>query len=293
MAGDDDSPLDPILDGSWDYQIPEKVLSDLRANAALSHATPERSIEEAYLLSCLKEIWGFSGFREGQVEAIKRVVRMESTLLMVPTGGGKSLCYQLPAHILSAPRTITLVVSPLISLMVDQLAKLPRGLNGVAIGSHQSQHEFAAAEAALATGTVQILFVSPERLVSKGFLTMLASKGIRVNFVCVDEAHCVSEWSHNFRPAYLTMCKVITDILGVKCVLALTATATRKTAKSVRLFPMLPCALFSCRSEFRFALLLEFLELKTLLFAALRCDQTCAFWCIARSRIAPRSFSSF
>lgn len=229
---------DIIGDENWDYELPEHIASELGGQTSTSSARQE--ISDAQLRQKLGEIWGFKEFREGQLEAIKRIVHLQSTLVTVPTGSGKSLCYQLPAHILSEPGSITLVISPLISLMIDQLHKLPKQIRGVAIGSHQSSADVAAAERALeALGEVQVLFVSPERVVSKRFLMMLARLKLRVNFVCVDEAHCLSEWSHNFRPAYLTMCRVIKDVLQVKCVLALTATATRKTSESVRFHQMI------------------------------------------------------
>jgi ATP-dependent DNA helicase Q4 len=190
---------------------------------------------ESHLKACLQEIFGYKEFREGQLETIQRILKLKSSLLMVPTGGGKSLCYQLPAHLLAEPGAISLVVSPLISLMIDQLQKLPKHIKGVVLASHQSAADTSASEKALGTpGAVQVLFISPEKLTSKRFLLLLASLKLRINFVCVDEAHCLSEWSHNFRPAYLTMCRIIKEVLQVRCVLALTATATKKTAASVR-----------------------------------------------------------
>lgn len=125
----------------------------------------------------------------------------ESTLLVMPTGSGKSLCYQLPAFILSCidatKRTITVVVSPMISLMNDQLRCLPKHLTGAVIsGENESSAAYKQLITKIMNHEVKILFVSPEKLRSQSFLQL---KIPTVSFACIDEVHCMSEWSHNFR----------------------------------------------------------------------------------------------
>lgn len=159
--------------------------------------------------------FGHSEFRAGQEEAIMRILSGRSTLVVQSTGAGKSLIYQLPA-VLFAQRSkaLTIVVSPLVSLMEDQVANMPAFVKGACLHSGQSKTIRDKTLAALESGSVYILLVSPESVVSAG-PTGLASilKSGRtppVAFVCLDEAHCVSQWSHNFRPSYLRVCKVKT-----------------------------------------------------------------------------------
>jgi ATP-dependent DNA helicase RecQ len=174
------------------------------------------------LQTSLRDLFGFDSFNPGQEEAVERVMRGENTLAILATGAGKSLCYQLPAMLLSGT---TIVVSPLIALMKDQLDMLAeRGYkNNLALNSTLSEDQDAAARAKIATGSVKIVFVTPEKLEDEQFLTML--KTIDVPLFVVDEAHCISQWGHDFRPAYLALGQVI-DQLGRPTVLALTATAT-------------------------------------------------------------------
>ncbi|GAC1314232.1 MAG: RecQ family ATP-dependent DNA helicase [Vulcanimicrobiaceae bacterium] len=170
----------------------------------------------------LRELFGFSHFQSGQQEVIERVMRGEDTLAILATGAGKSLCYQLPALLLEGT---TVVVSPLIALMKDQLDMLTeRGFtDNVALNSTLSEDQEAAAVARIAAGSVKIVFVTPEKLEDEQFLAML--KTIAVPLFVVDEAHCISQWGHDFRPAYLALGQVI-GALGHPTVLALTATAT-------------------------------------------------------------------
>lgn len=182
--------------------------------------------------SVLVEALGVQNFRPGQREAISRVLRGQSTLLILPTGGGKSLCYQYPGLVFE--EGITMVVSPLLSLMTDQLSKLPsRGLCGVALTSAMSYSDTQRSVEKLKSGEARILFVSPEKLTSQSFLALFQSLSLSINLLCVDEAHCISTWSHNFRPSYLQIRKYAVDTLGAKIVLALTATATAATAASI------------------------------------------------------------
>eukprot|EP00057_Strongylocentrotus_purpuratus_P022513 XP_011676987.1 PREDICTED: LOW QUALITY PROTEIN: ATP-dependent DNA helicase Q4 [Strongylocentrotus purpuratus] len=178
---------------------------------------------------------GYDTFRPGQEEAVMRILSGLSTLVVLSTGAGKSLCYQLPAYMYNKRSpAITLVISPLVSLMEDQVVGLPHFLKGARLHSHMSKPQREKVHAEIEAGKVQILLVSPEAVVGGGTNCLPhPSKMPPIAFACVDEAHCISEWSHNFRPSYLMLCKVLKERLGFHCILALTATATKTTSDSV------------------------------------------------------------
>ncbi|PRP87685.1 hypothetical protein PROFUN_02385 [Planoprotostelium fungivorum] len=178
----------------------------------------------------LRDSFGFDGFRPGQEEAISRILRHQSSLLIIPTGSGKSLCYQLPA-LMSPQNSIVLVISPLLSLMQDQMDNLPTCLTGVSMSGEKSKSETDTIEREIRNGRVKIVFISPEKFVSPNFLRKLSTFP-PISFICVDEAHCISEWSHNFRTSYMRLGDVI-EKLKVKTVLALTATATKRTETDI------------------------------------------------------------
>jgi ATP-dependent DNA helicase RecQ len=183
------------------------------------------------LQDALHGLFGFSSFHPGQEEVIGRVMAGEDTLAILATGAGKSLCYQLPALLLGGT---TIVVSPLIALMKDQIDMLAeRGFrNNVALNSTLSEDQETAALARVARGEVKIVFVTPEKLEDEQFLAML--KTIDIPLFVVDEAHCISQWGHDFRPAYLALGHVI-QTLGKPTVLALTATATPAVREDILL----------------------------------------------------------
>lgn len=164
---------------------------------------------------------GYTAFRPGQREAIEALLAHERLLLVAPTGGGKSLTYQLPACLF--PGT-TLVVSPLISLMHDQVHALgQRGIAATFLASTVEANEMRARMAAIRAGECKLVYVAPERLVFSGFRALL--QNLDCPLVAVDEAHCISEWGHDFRPEYLEIGNVLRELVGVR-VLACTATAT-------------------------------------------------------------------
>ncbi|WP_295982843.1 ATP-dependent DNA helicase RecQ [uncultured Variovorax sp.] len=176
----------------------------------------------------LRSVFGHTSLRAGQAEVIERVMRGLSTLAVMPTGAGKSLCYQLPAMLLEGR---TVVVAPLIALMKDQCDKLRAlGIEAIQVNSALSADELAAAEAALSDGSARIVLTTPERLADHAFLQQLASHPVAL--VAVDEAHCISQWGHDFRPAFLDIGPAI-RALGNPTVLALTATAGAEVAADV------------------------------------------------------------
>jgi ATP-dependent DNA helicase RecQ len=173
-------------------------------------------------MSALHRSFGFDRFLPGQEETIKRVLSGQDTLTILATGAGKSLCYQLPAVLLGGT---TIVVSPLIALMKDQLDMLTElGVTGVVtLNSTLSEEQEAAQIRRIVKGQVKLLFVTPEKLEDEAFVRILCS--LTTPLFVVDEAHCISTWGHDFRPAYLALGHVIAA-LRHPTVLALTATAT-------------------------------------------------------------------
>ena len=164
---------------------------------------------------------GYDAFRPGQREAIEALLAQHRVLLVAPTGGGKSLCYQLPALLL--PGT-TLVVSPLIALMQDQVAALQaRGVPATFLASTLDAATMRERLGAMARGEYKLVYVAPERLVSEDFRARLAR--LQCPLVAVDEAHCISEWGHDFRPEYLQIGALLRELAPAH-VLACTATAT-------------------------------------------------------------------
>ena len=180
------------------------------------------------MLEQLKAYFGFDRFLPLQEEIITKVLAKRDTLVLMPTGGGKSLCYQLPALRLKG---LTLVVSPLIALMKDQVDGL--GANGVPAGllnSTLAAQEASQVQDQARQGKIKILYVAPERLALPGFQRFLQS--LDVSLIAIDEAHCISEWGHDFRPDYRNLKSLRRDFPGVP-VIALTATATEPVREDI------------------------------------------------------------
>ena len=173
------------------------------------------------ILELLKIHYGFEDFRPGQEQAIDSILEGKDTVVVMPTGGGKSLIYQLPALVLEG---ITIVISPLISLMKDQVDSLNSvGIPATYINSSISQIESLKRLSALKSGEYKLVYIAPERFYSQEFINGL--KGIKVSLFAIDEAHCISQWGHDFRPSY-TKLKYAIELVGKPIVAALTATAT-------------------------------------------------------------------
>ncbi len=165
--------------------------------------------------------FGLETFREGQLEVIDALLNDSRALAVFPTGGGKSLCYQLTALMIDG---LTLVVSPLIALMRDQVTMLnSRGIAAARLDSSLSKEELERVNKGVRDGTLKLLYVAPERFNNERFVQML--RGVRIGLFAIDEAHCISEWGHNFRPDYLKLAAFAEDVRAER-ILALTATAT-------------------------------------------------------------------
>jgi ATP-dependent DNA helicase RecQ len=177
----------------------------------------------------LSEYWGYTGFRSLQEEIIRSVMQNKDTLALLPTGGGKSITFQVPAL---ARDGICLVITPLISLMQDQVENLKlRKIRAIAIHSGLSKFELDVALDNCIYGDYKFLYLSPERLSTDLFLKRLES--MKVNLIAVDEAHCISQWGYDFRPSYLQIAKIREFLPGVP-ILALTATATPTVANDIQ-----------------------------------------------------------
>lgn len=177
----------------------------------------------------LKQYFGYTEFREGQEMLIDSLLKGQDTLGIMPTGAGKSICYQIPALMLPG---ITLVISPLISLMKDQVSSLNQaGIHAAYLNSSLTVNQYRMAMQYAAQGRYKIIYVAPERLETEEF-RMFASRA-QISMVCVDEAHCVSQWGQDFRPSYLKISRFV-DTLDIRPVLgAFTATATKEVRDDI------------------------------------------------------------
>ncbi|KAF4873184.1 ATP-dependent DNA helicase RecQ [Colletotrichum siamense] len=193
----------------------------------------------------LKERFGLNAFRLEQEAAISRIIGGESAVVVFPTGGGKSLCYQVPAVAIKeldrqtnsrSPEEsgVTVVISPLIALMKDQVDALRRrGISAAVLDSTQTRETFLDIHQKLSCGKLDLLYCAPERLNNEGFLASLQAIRGGIRLLAIDEAHCISEWGHSFRPDYLKIARFAKEA-NVERVVCLTATATAAVAKDIR-----------------------------------------------------------
>jgi ATP-dependent DNA helicase RecQ len=186
---------------------------------------------DAALGDALQRYWGYTSFRPLQREAMDAILSNRDSIVVLPTGGGKSLCFQAPALVRDG---LAVVVSPLISLMKDQVDTLVgNGVPAACYNSSLSQGDKAAVLAGLREGRLRLLYVSPERLVGDGgeqFMKLLSA--CRVSFVAIDEAHCISQWGHDFRPEYRQLARLRSILPGIG-LHAYTATATARVRRDI------------------------------------------------------------
>lgn len=178
----------------------------------------------------LKSVFGYDVFRPFQKEIIESVLAGENTLAVMPTGGGKSLCYQIPALIFDG---LTIVISPLIALMQDQVSALRiDGVDAAFLNSTVDWSEYCQIADRIRAGKLKLVYVSPEGLATQRMLELFHSENVKVSCITIDEAHCISEWGHDFRPDYLEIASVRRQFPGAVC-LALTATATMQVRDDI------------------------------------------------------------
>ena len=176
----------------------------------------------------LKDVFGFDSFRPGQEEIIQAVIDGQNVLAIMPTGGGKSLCYQIPGLLFEG---LTVVISPLISLMKDQVEQLlDVGVAAAFLNSSLSAKDFSNTMAQVKTGEIKLLYLAPEALLTERILELLSS--VKMDCLTIDEAHCISEWGHDFRPEYRQLIKVRKKFPKAVC-MALTATATPRVQQDI------------------------------------------------------------
>jgi ATP-dependent DNA helicase RecQ len=179
--------------------------------------------------SILKDTFGYDDFLPRQKEVIENILQRKDTLAIMPTGGGKSLCYQIPALMLPG---LTIVVSPLIALMKDQIDQLKQlGIPAVTLNSSLAASEYFKNTEQVRKGKTRLIYMAPETLRTDRITSLL--ENIQVDLLVIDEAHCISEWGHDFRPEYREIIKVRKELKGVTC-LALTATATHKVRADIK-----------------------------------------------------------
>ena len=179
-------------------------------------------------LSYLQQIYGFSAFRDHQEDVIHRVLSGQHTLLVMPTGGGKSLCYQIPSLIRQG---VGIIVSPLIALMHDQVAALNQlGIQAACLNSTLTPQEQRSVEQNALAGQLDLLYIAPERLMSAGFKRLLGQ--LPLALIAVDEAHCISQWGHDFRPEYMQLAEIRDNYRDIPWI-AVTATADEPTQKEI------------------------------------------------------------
>lgn len=187
----------------------------------------------------LKKYFGYDAFREGQEEVVDSILSGRDTLAVMPTGAGKSVCYQVPAMVMDG---VAIVISPLISLMKDQVQTLIQsGIPAAYLNSSLTDRQFDLAMSNAAKGKYRVIYVAPERLLTPRFLA--ASRNMRISLIAVDEAHCISQWGQDFRPSYLTIPEFLDALPLRPVVCAFTATATQRVREDI-------CGMLQLRDPF-------------------------------------------
>lgn len=223
---EDEGAVKPFVQG----QVSAESSREFRISHVSTGVASSKGLAEKSPGQVLKSVFGYDSFRPLQREVIQNVLDGRDTLAVMPTGGGKSLCYQIPALILDG---ITVVVSPLIALMQDQVSQLEAlGIPAVFLNSSLEWDEYQSKVVLIQSGKIKILYVSPEGLNTSRIQELLHGENVRLSCVTIDEAHCVSEWGHDFRPDYMEISCVREQFPGVVC-LALTATATKQVQADI------------------------------------------------------------
>ncbi|MCT4542577.1 MAG: DNA helicase RecQ [Vallitalea sp.] len=177
----------------------------------------------------LKKLYGYNEYKKGQEEAINSILNGNDTVVIMPTGGGKSICYQIPALIFDG---ITMVISPLISLMKDQVDSLKTvGIDATYINSTLSYEEIEYRTQDISNGTYKIVYIAPERLETESIRRITRQN--KISLIAIDEAHCISQWGHDFRPSYTSINSFINSLEHRPIITALTATATKKVEEDI------------------------------------------------------------
>ncbi|KAM0803698.1 P-loop containing nucleoside triphosphate hydrolase protein [Usnea florida] len=243
---------DLLLAEASNQSLKRSFDSDDRSPSKRSRTTENGSASTSLARKILKDTWGFPEFKHKQEQAITRLIDGGSAVVVFPTGGGKSLVYQIPAlafdyhdELCGGIRKggVTLVVSPLIALMKDQVDALrKRGVCCAAMDSSQTRDAWLDTCDKLRRGQLKLLYVAPERLNNEGFIEMINATKVRL--IAIDEAHCISEWGHAFRPDYLKVARFAKEVQAER-ILCLTATATEKVAGDIcTSFDIDPAAVF-------------------------------------------------
>lgn len=189
---------------------------------------PSKTIEKPTALSVLKSVFGYQSFRKGQEEVINAALNGQDALVVMATGNGKSLCYQIPALCFEG---LTLVISPLISLMKDQVDQLQaNGIEADFLNSSQTLEQQQQVQNKLISGQLKLLYVSPEKVMTNSFFQLISYS--QVSFIAIDEAHCISQWGHDFRPEYIQLGGLKASFPDAP-IMALTATADYATRQDI------------------------------------------------------------